>query len=383
MSCDVNTSDVSYTSYPNGNLITRVTSHRRICKSTPNYFTLKQSGAPIPAQPYTHNSAEINYSPGHSTKYSGFWTGFSGYSVEDGFPSAYAKAVASYYDNASKFETNVLVTLAELPMFINLVGNTAKKFGKAFGNLKSGNVDGAFGALGLHSPKHAASLKERWKERGKLGLSAIDFASGAWLELQYGWLPTLYDIQGVAEDLVKAWDSDDADVRVRGSGKVFRHPSFLNMTEYQSNSSVSYKCGITGYFRVVDNNLRNLAGLGITNPLEVVWERTLYSFVVDWFLPIGSFLKSLRSTSGMEFIRGSTAYVRRDRISAVGTKNGLGILSPAASMSATRKDFERKVLASSPARTDMLRPRGFDDAIGITRAISGIALLAQAFGRHF
>lgn len=33
--------------------------------------------------------------------------------------------------------------------------------------------------------------------------------------------------------------------------------------------------------------------LGFTNPAAVLWEATPFSFVVDWFLPIGDYLKTL------------------------------------------------------------------------------------------
>jgi hypothetical protein len=33
--------------------------------------------------------------------------------------------------------------------------------------------------------------------------------------------------------------------------------------------------------------------LGLTDPLSVVWEIIPYSFVVDWFLPVGTYLENL------------------------------------------------------------------------------------------
>jgi hypothetical protein len=377
VSCNINVSEAYYTSYPTGNLLTGTFAHRKICKSTPNFQQLVAEGKPLPDNDYTHNLARQSFTPGYATQYS-WYTGFSGYSVEDGFTAARSKAIANFYDNASEFESNVLVTLAELPKTVGLIGGTAVRLGEGFNALKRGNVRGALGALGISNPGHAKSLSKSWKSRSG---SAIQFAANSWLELQYGWKPLLSEIDNAAQDLASRWEQDPADVMVRGTGKVFRYPTFHNMTDYIPQGHAEFRVGIQAFYQVIDENLRNLAGLGITNPLEPAWELLPYSFVVDWFVPVGSFLKSLRSLSGMKFIRGSESYRQKVNVKAVGTRNGLGILSPAAQMSAFRNDFERKKITVNPSRTEILQPRGFDDAIGITRALNGIALMAKAFGR--
>lgn len=50
--------------------------------------------------------------------------------------------------------------------------------------------------------------------------------------------------------------------------------------------------------------------MGLTNPLEVTWELLPFSFVADWFLPIGDYVSILDSTLGY-ILKGGTNTVSR------------------------------------------------------------------------
>jgi hypothetical protein len=67
--------------------------------------------------------------------------------------------------------------------------------------------------------------------------------------------------------------------------------------------------------------LANLSQMGITNPVELAWEELPYSFVADWFLPIGDYLGNLDATLGWDFIGGtkSATITQRHRVDVLGT----------------------------------------------------------------
>lgn len=54
--------------------------------------------------------------------------------------------------------------------------------------------------------------------------------------------------------------------------------------------------------------LRQLNGLGLLNPALLWWELLPYSFVVDWFLPVGDVLTSLTAGIGMDGVVGGLVY---------------------------------------------------------------------------
>lgn len=61
---------------------------------------------------------------------------------------------------------------------------------------------------------------------------------------------------------------------------------------------------ISGFVGVDDVNLATLESLGLINPAAVAWEVVPFSFVVDWFYPIGLYLQSLSATSGRTVTNG-------------------------------------------------------------------------------
>jgi hypothetical protein len=90
----------------------------------------------------------------------------------------------------------------------------------------------------------------------------------------------------------------------------------------------------------------------------VAWELVPFSFVLDWFIPIGSYLSQLDASAGMEFLGGSTTVVREMK-GSYGVKPGTcgtmycGYSKCTGSTSIYRKDFrrfdmQRVVLSSWP-----------------------------------
>lgn len=174
------------------------------------------------------------------------------------------------------------------------IATAAKRFKNAWTAAKSGNWPAAAAALGV---------------RFKLGGQTRTFAQG-WLELQYGWLPMLDDIYGACKELQKSRDKNEY-VTVKASRRleetiVYAEKPYDNL----SNSySVDYK--VTCKMRRSSSTLQTFAATGITNPLSVVWELTKYSFVVDWFLKIGSFISQFDASLGWEFSSAScTTFIK-------------------------------------------------------------------------
>jgi hypothetical protein len=61
----------------------------------------------------------------------------------------------------------------------------------------------------------------------------------------------------------------------------------------------------TLYYAVPNEFLKTLSEGGITNPALVAWELLPWSFVVDWFLPIGNFISSWDAVAGLQYQKGA------------------------------------------------------------------------------
>lgn len=251
------------------------------------------------------------------------------------------------------------------------VGDACKSIADAFRNVRRGNFAGAARDLGVRA--------RRKYPRG----SNI---TQNWLAMQYGWLPMLSDIHGSCVALEKR-DRHDWRVTAKATKRSNVTWSVKRIPTLTSNFD-----GFTGVAKgefgsfcridaLPDNPLSgSLASIGVTNPLLVAWELVPYSFVVDWFLPVGNWLESLDAmlgftqayTSQSDFTRvnwrdtGESAefsngrYVRNNW---VGTKDWVIL--------------DRSATAGVPiARFPRLK-----DPWSLGHMANGLSLLAQVFGK--
>jgi hypothetical protein len=64
-------------------------------------------------------------------------------------------------------------------------------------------------------------------------------------------------------------------------------------------------------YKIDNDYLQRVSNVGLTNPLVVAWELVPFSFVVDWFLPLGDWLNGLDATMGLTFSKGSSTFYYR------------------------------------------------------------------------
>lgn len=124
---------------------------------------------------------------------------------------------------------------------------------------------------------------------------------------------------------------------------------------------------------------QRMSQTGLSNPLILAWELVPYSFVVDWFVGVGSYLNNLDATIGLQFnsgtktlqssLHGSTSW----KTSKVKSWEGVCYTN---GRQFIREDKNRTVLTSFPAPALVVDPD-----LGVSRVLSGIALLTQAFKR--
>lgn len=194
---------------------------------------------------------------------------------------------------------NAGVFLGEGHQVLNMIGDSAKKLARAYLAAKKGNFQRASRILTGNS------------------VGPSKKAANNWLELQYGWLPLLSDIHGGAQFLAHHLNTP-LQHKVVVKRTLKRAKSETNPASGYPDRSFSVETkSIVAFIR--EKNVPQLAGL--TDPLSVAWELVPYSFVVDWFIPIGEWLASRGLSQALEgtFVttrvwkRGGMGYTRNSK----------------------------------------------------------------------
>lgn len=198
-------------------------------------------------------------------------------------------------------KVNLVQAFAERRQTARLMENTIYRIVGAINSLKRGDLIGAAAALGTSVSGRQA--KRFAKDRKADPQKAV---ADWWLELQYGWKPLLSDVVGSAELLAQ---KNIREVRNRvsksasKSNSIFSDSGIASFPRKKWRISRRVTCKYVAYYSTSEVN-HTLAQVGITNPLYIAWELVPWSFVVDWFIPIGNYINSLDATNGLTFEKG-------------------------------------------------------------------------------
>lgn len=205
------------------------------------------------------------------------------------------KLVGKMKDKLDGSDFNLGVVLGEMGPTLDLIGDTAVRMGKALGFAKHGQFGRAaeqlfFGTERKPRKTHPNFSQKYWdKNKG-----ASEALASNWLELQYGWLPLLSDTEAGAQMLAHHLN---VPMRTTYRQKVHREVNLVRTTQvgYQPSQQASGRSTRT-HTRWLIARIKEKGSipqlLGLANPELVLWELLPYSFVADWFIPIGSWMEA-------------------------------------------------------------------------------------------
>jgi len=208
--------------------------------------------------------------------------------------------------------------LAEARKTVMMIAQDCRRVLTAYRAIRLGNFAFAAKVLGLNLRK------------GRHGTPA-----DLWLELQYGWKPLIQAIHENAQTLAKPRQKNRLEVKASAT----RRATFESQRTTSEGFVETWKC--IGETRVVYKGIIQNEGLvaadtyGLLNPAEIAWELIPFSFVIDWFIPIGNMLSSLSASAGLAFAEG----YRSTRYTAVFTSSRNGGLMEVAHFNFDRVPF--------------------------------------------
>lgn len=165
------------------------------------------------------------------------------------------------------------INMAEIKKTYGTVVTNLHSVGAGLRNLKRGNISRALRNLGAN-------------RRGRGPLRAKDL-SGRWLETQYAFLPLISQSYEAAKALEALTGARELRFRVSSSTKRYTEEGSSSPTVYSMPVHWTYSKKILAELK---EPLSDARALGLTNPAEIAWEVVPYSFVVDWFIPVGTYI---------------------------------------------------------------------------------------------
>jgi hypothetical protein len=197
-------------------------------------------------------------------------------------------------------------------------------------------------------------------------------AAGVWFAYKFGWKPLIEDIYtmhgAVMEQLnrptfAKVTRSATTSEFITDPGT---YKVSVNRADKGATVGVSYKVG--------NEFLAKANALGLINPFSIAWELTPLSFVVDWFVPVGSFLQQMSAPLGLDFIAGyETTYSYLD-IDVITMEPPEGWSGGNAEVKVKAFGFVRTDLTTWPEPSLVIQPK-----MDANRLLTLLGLIVQRF----
>lgn len=302
------------------------------------------------------------------------WTSTTGPTYPPGSNDE-SRAIIKALDKLKRQHVNLAQAFAEREQTVNLFYDAA--------NLICNSIE----AWRRKNPKYLWDYIRRFE--GKQGRGST--IPNSWLQTQYGWKPSMSDVQGSCDLLHDRYFNGQAfrasvTGTIRNKGRVSWRKSSLVSTAFGMHIGGNFDT-ITKVrldYNLIDPTIASLASTGIANPVALAWELLPYSFVVDWFTDVGGWLNAMDAALGWNFLGGTKTVFQKidshaDSWYGVGATNdgGRQYFQPLGSPSYVENSrvLTRTVYSSSP----LPRFPGLKNPVSADHVASGISLLISAF----
>lgn len=205
------------------------------------------------------------------------------------------RAINDAIEKANQGINSISDDVGQRHQVYDTVVGTARRLGEAVKALRHGDL--------------AAVARQLSCKRPGSGILHVSDIGAAWLQLKYGWMPLLNDVYSVMAALdplnnVTAFVARGYAKEEVRQGSVEGPNSSGYTHAYEVSSLGSCRCELK--YEVDDTALLHASQLGLFNPISLAWELLPFSFIVDWFYPIGNYFEGL-GLIGATFLGGSTS----------------------------------------------------------------------------
>lgn len=298
---------------------------------------------------------------------------------------------AKLHERAKGSQFNTPVFLVEGRKTTSMVYDRAVKLVMLVRAAKKGDFRYFFNNLHIsYENKPGKRAFRRWNKR--FAADSSKAASDVWLEHRYGWLPFMSEVKSAVETTMDSIDRPENSVMRVSASKALKYTgNGVNHTLFNggadgsilADSYNSYYESIRAIWKFTPTQGSLPGRFGLLNPLEVAWELVPFSFVADWFLPIGDYLAQFDVPFRFSHRGGTIGYVRSvsttfTNVRCSTTDRGAVVIG-GKGISSESIEVSRSRMVNIPAIS--LSSLSYSPSIGATRAITSIALLRQQLSR--
>lgn len=322
---------------------------------------------------------------GSSSMYGGFVSyvyfstggGYLPYDISHLETQAVSRSRENFLKEVQNASANILLALAERREILETVMALTKDAYKKLREYKK--------LIDRFNRLTSDVARKRFLERYLTGFSgrglskSKDKAADLWLFYAYAIMPLILEIKQLIGH-IKEIEPRAVHGRARRS---FSGSHVITDSYYRGERRhVGYVSShVRGYVTIVDPYKKLLSEFGFTNIATIIWERITYSFVVDWFINIGSWLASLTALDGV---------IVTDYNETITTKNGMSVSDFQSTngggwliqSSLENPDFFMYKHKKRSVPDQPPKPQIFTDVnLNWRRLISGVALINQQLFR--
>lgn len=264
----------------------------------------------------------------------------------------------------------------------------------AFAKMNASAFDGGvfLGELAetIHMLRHpiAGIVKHLQKRRWRNPVNVAKAGSDAWMEFRYGIRPMVSDVSNIANLFNKKVNGTnrfihasrvsvpssmtwvgDTDV---GVGKLLYH------LHHRGTRKTTYHVGLSYKKKINISSVAHQYGVGVQDMPNVLWELTPMSFVADWFINVGDWLRAITPNPAVSYLGGFISRKTDEIITSHVTNVSYGSYTGLPSGMATChvQQLSRTLCTGIPAL-----PVRKISTLGLARSIDSVILLLQRIPR--
>lgn len=281
--------------------------------------------------------------------------------IQDAQVEADRVALAEFYERCKNQDVNLAQALAERTQTAAMFSDIVVRAASAVAAAKRGNLSKAAKIILPNSPRGVAN---------------------DWLMYQYGVKPLLSDLDGAMKQLAApeplkfdtiASHTVKVPSRLLYSATTTQGVSLRTEVWSSGEVTVKYK----GRFKV-DVIPRDLSRLGFGNLASLAWEVLPYSFVADWFIPIGDYLNNQDAFAGLGRVFSHRTVTFKERIQFIRVFGGVD--DGYYNWPSAQAGLEIEKISVNRVITNSVPPLGFPsfkDPVSVGHIANAVALLVQ------